>query len=271
MSEQTEYQSAFEQGAKSKPVHTITETTEQLVALRSGYTLQDVEVHLPTPMRRKGIATLYQPDSFIAYVKTFADEDSVIFADTQSSRLTAILDYHRAGPEGSPRWGQFRATYGPRMTPEWQTWIAQNKRAMSQVEFAEFLENNLPDIARPDGAQLLEIATNLQIKKDVNFKSSVRLANGETQFTFEERHDDSAAKDEMRLPELLILGLAPYEGLPRFEVQARLRYRIKDGGHLAIWFDIVREHKIREGAFNAIVERVHDGVGSVRLVHGTVS
>jgi len=269
LEQRAEYDAAFEHGAVSQPVHTVHDRAEQIVALRAGYSLQDVEKHLPAPVRKRGLVTLYQPDSFVAYVNAYADVDSAIFADVQESKLTAVIDYHRAG-DGSARWGEFRAIYGPRITSEWKTWTDQNKKELTQVTFAEFLENNLPDIASPDGATLLEIAQNLQIKKDVAFKSSIRLANGETQFTYEERHDDDAAKGEMKLPELVILGLAPYEGLAKREVQARLRYRIRDGGKLVIWFDIVRAHKILEDAFAAIVDRVHKGVGSVRVVHGKV-
>ncbi len=264
-----EYDAAFEHGAATEPIHTVHDRAEQLVAIRKGYALEDVEKHLPAPTRKRGSVTLYQPDSFVAYVNAYADVDSVIFADLLASTLTAVFDYHRAG-EGSARWGEFRATYAPRLTKEWQTWTAMHRKHMTQVEFAEFLENNLPDIASPDGATLLEIAQNLQIRKDVNFRSSVRLATGETQFTFEETHRDDATKGEMKLPELIVLGLAPYEGIDRRGVDARLRYRINPEGKLVIWFDLVRAHKVIEDAFNAIVSRVHSQTDQVRLVHGKV-
>ena len=57
---------------------------------------------------------------------------------------------------------------------------------MTQVDFARFLEENMPDVVEPDSAELLEVALTFEAKKSVEFSSGVRLANGQIQFQYDE-------------------------------------------------------------------------------------
>jgi uncharacterized protein YfdQ (DUF2303 family) len=128
------------------------------------------------------------------------------------------------------------------------TMSGANGKQMSQADFARFIEDNAPDCVAPSAADMIEIARSLEAKKAVNFSSAVRLDNGQSQLTYEETIQGTAAKGRLVVPELFDIGSPVFEGDGRYAVTARLRYRIAEGGKLSLWYDLVRPHKIIEDA-----------------------
>ena len=129
---------------------------------------------------------------------------------------------------------------------------------------AQFLESNMVDVVyiakadaqdgkpaevgSPDGATLLEICRTLEAKKKVNFKSSVRLGDGSTQFTYDEDVSGTAVKGTMAIPDQFSIGVPVFENGEKYRLDVRFRYRIGDGGDLSMWLELVREHKVIEDA-----------------------
>jgi uncharacterized protein YfdQ (DUF2303 family) len=242
------------------------------VVVRHGYDVKDISAldkFLPTPRRKTGTVTLHTPDSFVEYVKTFGDANTLLTADLSETRLDAILDYHEAGT-GTPRWGQHRASYVCRTTDEWDTWteIDGSEHAMSQEKFARFIEDNLPDIASPTGAELLELVKQLEVRNDVRWTGKVNLVDGARQLFYEEKIE-GAGKGDLKIPETFTLGIAPFEGVAPYELTARLRYRVVNG-NLLMWVDLHRPHKVVDDAFAGIVGNVEVALADMRLVHGKV-
>jgi len=240
--------------------------------VKNGYEikpLDQLQALLPNPRRKTGTVTLHTPDSFVEYVKTFGDVNTILTADLNEARLDAILDYHEAGT-GLPRWGQHRAAYVCRETEEWETWTGVDGKdyAMTQETFARFLEDNLPDIASPPGADLLELVKALEVRNDVRWTGKVNLVDGARQLFYEEKVEGQG-KGDLKIPETFTLGIAPFEGVPQYELTARLRYRVTNG-NLLMWVDLHRPHKVVQDAFSAIVERVQELLAGMRLVHGKV-
>jgi uncharacterized protein YfdQ (DUF2303 family) len=165
-----------------------------------------------------------------------------------------------------PGWGDHRVTYTCPHTTEWRTWIGANKKPMNQVDFAQFIEDNLPDIV--EGALLLEVSRTLEAKKKVNFASGIRLSDGQNQFTYEEQIEGTAGKGQFKVPETFALGLSVFEGGDKYAVEARLRYRINEG-KLALWYDLTRPHKIVEDAVKGVWKSIEEGTGST-ILHAAV-
>ena len=191
----SDFQDAFNAGERKQFMERIGDLP--VVALASGYTLQDITKYLPAlpvPVDKRGLVTLHTPQAFVTYVEAYRDPDTLVLTDVNAATVSAVIDYHKAGEAGAPRHGKHRAVYACRKTKEWETWTVANKRAMSQVEFATFLEDNLTDIAAPNGAQLLEMARSIEVKKDVQFASSVRLTDGQQQLTYNEVIEGSTSR-----------------------------------------------------------------------------
>lgn len=217
------------------------------------------------PRSIAGTVTLFQAASFVAYVKAFKDEHSQVFADLVSRKVTAILDYHESTPTGAggARWGRHRVELQLRHPEPWKAWIGKNGQQLAQLAFAEFVEDNLPDIAEPDGATLLEMAQHLDATKSVKFASGQRLGNGQTHLHYSETIDGSTTvkNNRVQIPEFFTVALAPFEGTAPFAVKARLRYRIVEQGRLTIGFHLTQPDRVLETTFDEIVRGIGTQTG----------
>ncbi|WP_396586435.1 YfdQ family protein [Bermanella sp. R86510] len=206
----------------------------------------------PTSLREQ--VNLHSVESFIEYFNNFADEGSHIFVDIDNAKFKAVIDYHFS--TASPRWNRHTVAYQFPKTVEWSKWLNSDGEKMDQVNFALFIEDNIKEIIEPAGAEMLEIATSLQAKNNVSFKSATRLDNGETQFDYREDIESSAgANGQLNIPTEIKLALKPFQGSETYNVTARFRYRITQG-QLIMWYDIVRPHAIIEDATNDAFEKV---------------
>ena len=237
-----------------------------------GWKVEDLSKLLDVPTRAKGSVTLNDVASFVAYVERFRDAGCSIVYMLPSQRVdtaptfVAVLNEHIAGAKVGPAWRDWRAIFSPTLSPEWATWLGANKRQMQQAEFAQFIEDNLPDVTSPPGADLLTIARSIEAKKKVNFASSLRLSDGSHQLTYEEQIEGSAAKGQLMIPESIKLAIPVLLNGPRYAVEARLRYRIGEGGKLSLWVDLLRPHEILQHAIDEARKAIADGTGLLVLV-----
>ena len=56
---------------------------------------------------------------------------------------------------------------------EWLLWNKAHRQHMSQLSFAEFLQDNLPDVISPDGADLLDMSLKFEASQSGDRKSVV--------------------------------------------------------------------------------------------------
>ncbi|WP_342640913.1 DUF2303 family protein [Rhodoligotrophos ferricapiens] len=178
--------------------------------------------------------TLLDTASFIAYVNDFKTAETRIIADNQALGFQAIFDYHGRPrieqSQGTPARRAHRASFSPVKSEQFARWSAINGKATPQLEFAHFLEENLPDVAEPDGASLLEVALKLEASKKVEFVSGTRLNDGSQQLTYAETVETKAGqKGELRVPSELTIAIPIFFGGPVYSMKAFLRYRISDG------------------------------------------
>ncbi len=212
---------------------------------------------LQMPVRKRGSVTLHDVGSFIQLVLAEKTKATRLYGNVNPPSFVAVFndnaDSHIAG------WQDHRAKYSCPLSPEWKTWTASSGKQMSQADFAAFIENNLPDIAHPPAADMLEISRSLEAKKKVNFASGIRLANGQNELTYEEEITGTAQKGQLNVPEEFTIGIAVLEGGVSYAVQARLRYRIADSGKLTMWFELIRPHKVVEDAAREVWSQIEAG------------
>ena len=219
-----------------------------------GYSIESLEDYLPRPLRIVQNILLHDADSFIAYVNEYGRQGvSHVFFNVEGEEFLAILDYHEK--KDTPGWCDHVATFKTRRSVEFQTWMNQNRKQMTQVDFARFLEENLPDIVEPASADLLEVALTFEAKKSVEFSSGVRLANGQIQFQYDEVVRGAAQKGSIEIPEQFVLGISIHVGGPAYRIPVRLRWRLQEG-KVVFWYEVVRPHRFIEDALKEIRERV---------------
>jgi uncharacterized protein YfdQ (DUF2303 family) len=188
------------------------------------------DAYLDFPERKRGTVTVRDVASFAHYYERHADDGTEVFADLDAATFTAVLDAHKT--DGA-RWQQHRLVLALQTSLPWRTWLANDRRWLSQQEFAEFLEDNARDVAAAgpvSAADLLEVAQEFHAHTKVNFSKGTRLATGQTQLTYVENVEASAGqRGEIVIPSEFALAIVPFEDCAPALVPARFRYRLTNG------------------------------------------
>lgn len=232
----------------------------------------DLEQYAPRPYRPRGCTVVHDVRSLVAYVArhridegpTTAEGVGVpeLWADIDSVTIAAVLNPHDDVAEMAG-WHDWTAQLTLRRTPEWKAWLEGDRSMTDQVHFAEHVEDHLDDIVAPPAADLLELARTFETKTDVAFRSAIVLESGDRQLTYQEATQAQAGKSgDITVPDRFTLGIAPFEGCDPYRVEARLRYRVREG-RLAIGYQLVRPDLVERSAFNDAVAEVE---GAAQLV-----
>ena len=220
------------------------------------------EVHpfndLATPHHVAATVHAHTESTFAAYVAGHHREETAIFADQTSRRITCVIDYYECTRQQKTEpgvrtyhRGLHRCVYDCPASLQWQAWSAQNEQWTNQEGFARFLEENKADLAEPDWgpepkpATVIETALALEAKRSAHFKQSTRLASGSRSLIWEETTTASVA-GELEVPEYFQIALPLFLEGPTHRLTARLEYRIREG-HLALRFVLLNaEHAVQQ-------------------------
>jgi uncharacterized protein YfdQ (DUF2303 family) len=180
-----------------------------------------------------------------------------VFADVDKAHVAAVIDYH--GEKNDADNGAHRAVYTAPFSEEWKRWNAFASSPHDQVKFARFIEENEVDVIDPAGAEILEIAKTLVARKDVQFKSGIRLDNGDNDLQYVETTDGRAgAGGKLEIPNDITLAIPVFYGGPLYKVKAFFRYRISEG-KLSLQVELHRTKEIKDAAFTDIVKALREG------------
>ncbi|MFJ4926887.1 DUF2303 family protein [Streptomyces sp. NPDC088736] len=213
--------------------------------------------HTGNPPRKAGTTTVRDAVSFHAYFTKHADADSEVYADAERLTVTAVLDAHT---DAGARWSGHRLHLALRETETWKQWTRQDGQLMDQETFAEFLEEHVPELLEPAGADMLEIAQSFQAATKVDFQSAQRLNSGQRQFQYVETQTAKAGqKGQLTVPETFVIGLIPFEGSEGYKLTARLRYRIGQD-KLRLGYKLDRPDEIRRTAFADVIKAIGEQI-----------
>lgn len=261
MAESTETEMSLAAQAAMKPIHKA--GNREIAIVPKGYDVVDLERYLNNPVRHRAHHRLHDVDSFIMYCQDFdfsGTDASRLFGNKNNTTFTAVFDYSE--------WSDHIAEYACPLSDEWMRWFGQSTKQTTQHQFAQFIEDNLPDISKPVGADMLEISRSLEAKKNVNFLSTTRLRDGTVDFLFEEKIEATAQKGKLHIPEIFEILIPVFSGGDIVFISARLRYRL-ESGKLFIWYELVRPHKVLEEAFQKVRKQIENGL-NVKALMGEI-
>jgi uncharacterized protein YfdQ (DUF2303 family) len=203
------------------------------------------------PVRIKQLVELLDKDSLCDYVIRHRTEATVIFSDPFKDTFTAQIDWHEGEQSG---FVDHRAVLTLQRSEEWQRWSKINGQLMAQGDFARFLEENAADVSEPSGADLLEVARDLSAKRNVRWKSAIRLDNGDQEFEYAEETEaqSKSARGTIEVPRAFKLRIPIYLNEPSVEIGAFLRWKIAEGGGLAIGIELHRPVFVQQAVFRQI-------------------
>jgi len=240
------------------------------VALPPGWSMKEYndEKLQATPFRKTAKVSVLHDTSFTDYLKKHGSlAHSSIWCHVNYAKsevkFTAILNDH-GDEESQPAWRDHLATFEPAFSEEWKRWINKNKQSFSQSEFAAFIEENLKDIVSaegsPSGSQMLEMALNFEANQDMRFKSAMRLQSGGINMSFV-MTDDAQTIAQMQMFDRFTLGMPVFWDGDAYQVDARLRYRQKEG-KLTFWYELIRQDKVLEDATLTLIKKIRDTTGN---------
>lgn len=246
------------------------------------------------PDRRSGTSHHTRLPSFIDHVNRFKTGDSAVFAkdDMTAPKITAVLDYHEpvnfTDGEGNttldtvtvPSFCAHRTVYDFPLSPEWQSWMKTNGKAMTQADFAAFIEDNIGDIdvasiddlseaarafvskvagemATP--TKLIELSRGLAVYENSVVREARNLSTGEGEILFQSEHVDADGKP-LVVPNYFVICIPVLQQGDFYRLVARLRYRKSNGG-LSFWYELWRPDLSFTDAFN-------EACGKVRTLTG---
>jgi uncharacterized protein YfdQ (DUF2303 family) len=263
----TDIESAIQAGMLIGEPKTINGTP--VIVLPKGAEIQELDHLRDKPQHIAQYIRVHTAESFTRYFNQFATDDSIILVDTKKASILGIIDFHMDADH--PDWCAHRLHFTMAATHEWNAWQTNSGTWFGQEAFGLFLEENLDEIIDPPGAEMLEIALNLKAKTGIHFRKSTRLDNGEIKLLYEETIDASAGiKGEFKVPEQFTIGLRLFEGGEPYKLNARLRYRIKDG-QLTLKYDLVRPHKTHEAAVADTEEYIRNVIDHGEIIHGEIA
>lgn len=235
---------------------------ELLVAVPEGFSLHR-EKPL-TPWLASNIAasrTLIEAGSFADYINIFKQSTTLIFGSPHQMKMEAVIDYHGAA-DGTPAPNHctHRAIFDMRYDPNWERWRNIDRRDMSQVDFAYFIEEMMHTIAAPDGGDLLEMAQTLKVNRNVVFKSNKRLASGEMDIQFTEEDSTTSAGNVGVPDELTVVCPIHFDG-SLATIPIKLRYKLDPGKPLQFRFDILNREIVEMKAFRSVAEDIQEQTG----------
>ncbi|SAK53211.1 hypothetical protein AWB78_01304 [Caballeronia calidae] len=242
------------------------------IALPPGWHLEEKDDSklLPTPLRKYAKVRVRDTESFIEYMKRHGSlTDSTVWclADYTQGRIafTGIVNDHGEDADKAA-WRDHLVHFSPAFSEEWNRWTGFHKKPMSQTDFASFIEDNLRDIASvegsglPTGSAMLEMALSFEATQDMRFKSAIRLSNGGVNLSFVQ-DDDAQTLQKMAVFERFAIGIPVFWSGDPYQVDARLRYRVRDG-KLNFWYELVRTDKILEAASSTVIATIKDKTGA---------
>lgn len=242
------------------------------VIVPQGMEAKSLESMMTRPTRIRADIKVFDTAGFIAYFNRFKAVGSAIYAKVEPARFYGVID---GNTEENAAWQDHTISYECPLSKEWKEWIKSSGSSKSQAAFSEFIENNMPDIVstnanEPTGAEMLQIATSFQAKTSVNFASGTRLNNGQVELTYVEDIKGTAGpKGSIKVPERFFIAVPVFEGGAPYKVEAKFRYRIKDGV-LTMWYDLIRPHKTHEAAHKDIWTEIAETTG-VSIINGEVT
>lgn len=220
------------------------------------------------PLKTEQKTTHLTAESFINYFNRFANSNSVIFIDKETANFNAIIDYHGIAEADN---NSHTASFALKKTQEWDNWLSNNKKPMTQEDFGRFIEDNLEEIIEPTGADMLEIALSIQAQTETKFTSAQRLDNGQVQLSYHEEINGTAGtKGQLKIPQIFTIGIKLFEGGAPYRIESRLRYRIKDG-KLALWYELIRPHKTIDANIADTTALIADAILSGHIYYGKAS
>lgn len=176
-------------------------------------------------------------ESFVKYVKDYANAaESRLFANLTGLNLYCVIDYAKkcnVPSEAIDGECRHRANFVLEETEDFKAFREIDGETLEQPEFIAFLMERSHCFSSPDQATILEIATKLEVKSNVNFSGKERSNDGGINLTYREDVDARVGTaGKIKVPDFVELELQAFEGGEKMKLRARFYFKLSGGAVL---------------------------------------
>lgn len=276
-----------------------------IVAVPKGVELKSLKAlrdeYRTRPERKRGTAGVTDLDSLIELTNRHKRPESTMFAhrSRETPAITSVINYHEVDPiSGEPRFGDHRVLYPLTLSDEWGKWMKADGQAMSQADFAAFIEDRVLDLAvvpewaipgtevRPSTEaeenlaaairrlggrvagpdRIVELSRNLTISEKAEYRQQSNLDTGETVIVYASEHRDEGG-DRFKVPNLFLIAIPVFQRGDLWLMAVRLRYR-PVGGKVIWYVQITGAEHTLDHAFEEAARKAAQATG-LPLYYGT--
>jgi uncharacterized protein YfdQ (DUF2303 family) len=201
---------------------------DALYALPNNFQVHDLERHMLTRRRARGVMKTSAPDGFGQYVADYALAGAAIFVDALRMQATCVLNL---GTQDSPGHADDLAIYAPHQTAAYKALLAiAGGAGKSQREIAEFLEDWAADLQCFNGDLELAHAQAVRAVRNVTIEALSKAQTTQEQLSASRSAFDQvkAVSDEGKLPTRIVFVCWPYQGFERRAFTLRLSMLTSD-------------------------------------------
>lgn len=203
-----------------------------------------------TPSRIKRTQVTRDNDSFVYYDQRFSTNATLYTVSRAQRTVSAQLDFHET--DALPAHDEHKLIRNFTFSKEFLAWKELNKKAFNQIEFAHFLEDRINDVS-PDGAtsqaDLMNAVVQFKANQNSTCQSANNLVNGDVEFLFA----SSTTVTSGKFPTQLVLRIPMFEFGQVLDINARLKYRLKEGV-LTFWYELIRLEEVIDSVFEIEVD-----------------
>ncbi|MGV0961829.1 MAG: DUF2303 family protein [Limnohabitans sp.] len=208
-----------------------------------------------TPIRNKGVMVVSTVESLFAFVeRELLPGTTVCLADQDNGSFKIIFNYSGGGDK--PGFSDRLVALSLKPTTGWSRWSEKDKVRMDKLAFADFIDENIPDISEPAAAEVIEMIKQLKVHRKAEFISVVDPKTGFTNLSFNEQTSGETLKGNIGFFDKMVLGLTPFRGSEKYRVDASLRFEITDSNKLKVFYSLINADLVEEHAFNVEREKV---------------
>lgn len=253
----SEAQTIADLAVKASGAHIVKSNDErQFLIVPAGFAEKEVSdphgLKLTPPRYISQRVEVQALDSLVEYVNAFKTKDTMLFADIMANSITAMIDYHGRDQKASNI--AHHAKMALPFSEEWKLWTSIDGKMMGQLDFARFLEENHPDIAQPNAAELIEMARDLHAARNIKFTKVVRTDSDNENFTAEDTTTlgSRSTGNSVELPRQFTVRIPIYFGESPVDISAFLRWKVGDEG-MTLGIKLWRPEHVRQAMFKQIV------------------
>jgi uncharacterized protein YfdQ (DUF2303 family) len=241
--------------------HDMSKRNEEIVKRDERIAERKFELENERPMRNVGDVRVADVESFAYMVeRENIPETTIVRADMNNRNFVAIINFAEDGKIAG--FEDRTISLSLVRTLEFGRWMANNRERMTQLQLADFLEENLENIVEPPAAEMIEMISNLKVKRNAQYHSVIDTNTGAQSLSFSETIKGETVNGSMDFRSKFKIAITPYIGSKPYEIECNVRFSVGEE-RLRIFFNMINIAKIEEHAFDAENTKVRDAMGKL--------